>query len=297
VRAVVTDASGLIGAALVRALRRRGADVALGVDAIARAPDVVFACSGRSGGVHTNLREPASLMLDNLQHTLAIHRAAEAAGVDRLIYFASSCCYPRECAQPMREESLFTGPVEPTSEAYAVAKLAGIALCAAVRRERGRRYTAIVPADCYGPGDDFHPERSHVLAALVRRFVEARDARLDEVVVWGTGAPVRDFLFADDLAEAAVVVAERDVEGPINVGSGAGTSIRALAAAIRDAVRFEGALRFDPTRPDGAPRKVLDSARVGALGWAPRVSLSEGVLATVRWYENGQACPDPSPAV
>ncbi len=288
--AVVTDERSLIGSALVRALRDRGADVHTGIDAIrSTKPDVVFACSGRSGGVHTNLREPASLMLDNLEHIVAIHRAAEDAGVDRLLYFASSCCYPRECPQPMREDRLLTGPVEPTSEAYAIAKQAGIALCAAVRREHGRRYTAVVPADCYGPGDDFHPDRSHVLAALVRRFVEAKRADAAEVVVWGTGTPERDFLYADDLAAAACVVAERDVEGPINVGSGASTSIRALAEEVRTAVGFEGSLRFDTTRPDGAPRKLLDSGRMAALGWAPRVSLAEGVAATVRWYLTLQA--------
>ncbi len=288
--AVVTDARGLIGSALVRALRGRGVDVHEGVDAIrSRKPDVVFACSGRSGGVHTNVREPASLMLDNLEHIVAIHRAAEDAGVERLLYFASSCCYPRECAQPMREAALFSGPVEPTSEAYAIAKQAGIALCAAVRRQHGRRYTAIIPADCYGPGDEFHPDRSHVLAALVRRFVEAKRDNAAEVVVWGTGAPERDFLHADDLADGACLVAERDVEGPINIGSGAGTSIRTLAEVVQTAVGFEGRLRFDTTRPDGAPRKVLETSRMAALGWRPRVGLPEGVAATVRWYLNPQA--------
>jgi GDP-L-fucose synthase len=274
----------------VRALQGRGVEVQTGVDAIRSVrPAVVFACSGRSGGVHTNLREPASLMLDNLEHILAIHRAAEDAGVDRLLYFASSCCYPRDCAQPMREETLFTGPVEPTSEAYAIAKQAGIALCAAVRRQYDRRYTAVIPADCYGPGDDFHPDRSHVLAALVRRFVEAKRENAAEVAVWGTGAPERDFLHADDLAAGAVLIAENDVEGPINVGSGVGTSIRALAEVVQTAAGFEGRLRFDTTRPDGAPRKVLDSSRMAALGWSPRVALSEGVAATVRWYLNPQA--------
>jgi GDP-L-fucose synthase len=288
--AVVTDAHGLIGSALVRALGDRGVDVHTGLDAIRTVqPDVVFACSGRSGGVHTNLREPASLMLDNLEHIVAIHRAAEDAGVARLLYFASSCCYPRECAQPMQEAALFTGPVEPTSEAYAIAKQAGIALCAAARRQNGKRYTAIIPADCYGPGDDFHPDRSHVLAALVRRFVEAKRENAAEVVVWGTGTPERDFLHADDLAAGACIVAERDVDGPINMGSGVGTSIRTLAEVVRTAVGFEGPLRFDTTRPDGAPRKVLDSSRMAAIGWRPRVELPEGVAATVRWYLNPQA--------
>jgi len=288
--AVVTDAQSLIGSALVRALRNRSVHVHAGVDAIRSVkPDVVFACSGRSGGVHTNLREPASLMLDNLEHIVAIHRAAEDAGVERLLYFASSCCYPRECAQPMQEAALFTGPVEPTSEAYAIAKQAGIALCAAVRRQSGRRYTALIPADCYGPGDEFHPDRSHVLAALVRRFVEAKRENATEVVVWGTGTPERDFLHADDLADGACLVAERDVDGPINIGSGVGTSIRTLAEVVQTAVGFEGRLRFDATRPDGAPRKVLDSSRMAALGWRPRVGLPEGVAATVRWYLNLQA--------
>jgi GDP-L-fucose synthase len=273
----------------MRALRARGVEAHEGVDAIRSVrPDVVFACSGRSGGVHTNLREPASLMLDNLEHIVAVHRAAEDAGADRLLYFASSCCYPRECAQPMREEALFTGPVEPTSEAYAIAKQAGIALCAAVRRQSGRRYTAVIAADCYGPGDDFHPDRSHVLAALVRRFVEAKRDSAAEVTVWGTGTPERDFLHADDLAAAALLIADRDVDGPINIGSGVGTSIRTLAEVVRTAVGFEGRLRFDTTRPDGAPRKVLDSSRMAALGWRPRVELSEGVAATVRWYLNRQ---------
>jgi GDP-L-fucose synthase len=192
---------------------------------------------------------------------------------------------PRPRSSATGEEALFTGPVEPSSEAYAVAKQAAIVLCKAYRRQHDAAFTTIIPADCYGPGDDFHPESSHVGAALLARFHEARVAGAEEVVVWGSGKPQRDFLFVDDLARGACVLAARpEIEGPINLGSGKGTSILELATSIREVVGFEGRLRFDASRPDGMPLKILDTRRMEALGWTPQVDLAVGLARMYAWY-------------
>jgi GDP-L-fucose synthase len=298
--ALVAGAETLIGSGIVNALARAGS-TALGTDIdhavwldrdktirlIAELkPDHVFVCAGHSGGIQHNLAHPASLMLDNLLVAAHVLEAAQRASVSRLVYVASSCCYPRECAQPMPESALFTGPVEPSSEAYATAKLAAMKLCSAYRREHGARFVTAIPGDAYGPNDDFAPDRSHVVAALVQRMITARREGASEVVVWGTGAPKRDFIYVDDLADGLLHVAEQyDGADPINVGANAPTSIRELALRVQEATGFRGALRFDDTKPDGMPLKALDCTRLGALGFRTRVGLEQGLQKTVRWYE------------
>jgi GDP-L-fucose synthase len=246
----------------------------------------VLVAAGESGGIARNMAEPAALMRDNLLVAAHAIEAAHLAGTERLVYVASSCCYPRAAAQPMREDALFGGPVEPTSEAYATAKLAAIKLCDAYRRQHGRRFVAAIPGDTYGPGDDFDPERSHVVGALVRRMILARRAGSPEVVVWGTGRPQRDFIYVEDLARGLLHVALHYQEhGPINVGANAPLSIRALAEAVREATGFHGTLHFDETKPDGMPLKALDGSRLEALGFRAQRSLMDGLRATVAWLE------------
>lgn len=248
-------------------------------------PEYVIVAGGESGGIGLNQRHPARLMRDNLGIALAVMQAAYVKGVDKLLYLGSSCGYPRECPQPMKEEYLFTGPVEPTSAAYAYAKLAGVQLCQAYRREFGAPFVSAIPANEFGPGDSFDPENAHVVSALIQRMHEAKESGAGSVDVWGSGEPVRDFVFSEDLAEALLLILDRyDDDQPINVGSGEGHTIRELAEAIRDVVGFEGELVFDTSKPDGMPRKVLDSSKVRALGWRPRTPLREAIAKTYAWY-------------
>lgn len=288
-----------VGAAIAGALARHGyAAVVGGGEAVdftraaavdeafaALAPDYVFVAAGRSGGIGLNQREPAALMRDNLlvaAHTL---EAAHRHGVLKLVYLASSCIYPRACAQPMSEAALMTGPLEPTSAPYALAKLAGLTLCDAYRRQHGRPFVAAIAGDSFGPGDDFGEDDSHVVAALIRRMHAARRAGAPAVEVWGTGTARRDFIFVDDLAEACLCVMEHyDAPAPINLGGGGDLSIRELAALIRDVVGYRGELRFDARRPDGAPVKALDGRRLQALGWQRRTPMREALALTYRWF-------------
>jgi len=298
-RVLVAGEQTLLGAALCRTLRADGFDQVRGCGGIdltrpervrallqADPPDVVFVVGGFSAGIHANLRQPADLMQVNLAVALNLITGAHRAGVERLVYVGSSCCYPRDCAQPMQEASLFTSAVEPSSAAYAMAKLAGIKLVQAHRAQFGARYVSVIPGDLFGPGDDFHPDRSHVVAALLRRMVEARRANASEVVVWGTGRPRRDFVPVDDVARAlAFVAANYDEDLPINIGSGTGWTIRELAHAIATVVGYEGALRFDADKPDGMPVKILDSTRLRDLGYELRTPLPEALHSTLTWYE------------
>jgi GDP-L-fucose synthase len=296
----VAGAGTFLGDALVRALRARGFERRVGdahepdlreaasVDAFfaREAPRYVFLAAGRSGGIAANQREPADLMLDNLRVQTHVLHAAHRTGVRKLVYLASACIYPRECPQPMRPEQLFGGPLEPTSEAYAAAKLAGLVLCRAYARQHGARFVAAIPANPFGPGDDFDAERAHVVGALVRRMVEARRRGEPEVVVWGTGRARRDFLYVDDLAEACLLLMERyEGEAPINVSAGLDLSVGELAERVKKAAGYEGRLVFDPSRPDGAPCKLLDAGPLRALGFRPRTPLDEALAATVRAYE------------
>jgi GDP-L-fucose synthase len=293
-----------LGQALVRALGRRGYGGLVGVGdepdfadagAVDAAlgtlrPHYVFVAAGRAGGIGLNRREPATLMRDNLLVASHVLEGARRHHVEKLLYLASSCTYPRGCPQPMSEDALMTGPLEPTSAPYATAKLAGLALCAAYRRQHGSPFVAAIAGDSFGPGDDFDPEDSHVVAALMGKMHRARRAGAPAVEVWGTGAPRRDFIFVDDLAEACLCVMERyDDPTPINLGGGDELSIAELAGLIREVVGYSGEIRFDRTRPDGAPRKSLDGRRLAALGWRRRTSLREALALTYQWFlETGQ---------
>jgi len=220
--------------------------------------------------------------------------AAHRAGIDRLLFLGSSCIYPKLAPQPMREEALLTGPLEPTNEPYAIAKIAGIKLCESYNRQHGRDYRSVMPTNLYGPNDNFHPANSHVIPALLRRFHEAVQDGAPEVLIWGSGTPMREFLHVDDLAAACVHVMDlpaaryREHTRPglshLNVGTGVDCSIRQLAETVARVTGFHGTLRFDATRPDGAPRKLLDVARLRALGWEPRIGLEEGLRATYAWF-------------
>jgi GDP-L-fucose synthase len=289
----VAGGETLIGAAILRALKRQGYDNALGeqIDLCSAAsvesffdrhrPEFVIHAGGRSGGIAANARSPAELAYDNLLTAAHVVHAAHTHGVRRLLYLASSCSYPRLCPQPMKEEDLLTGPLEPTNEAYAVAKLAGMKLCQAYRQQYGDDFFVGIPANAFGPGDDFSPEDSHVIAALMRRFHEAR-SRGDAVVsIWGTGRPRREFIFVDDLADACLFVLEHYHDAaPLNLGGGTDLSIAVLAEKIRDVVGFAGRLEFDDSRPDGMPLKALDASKLLRLGWQPIVDFDDGLRQT-----------------
>ena len=249
------------------------------------APEFVFLAGGKSGGISANQRYPATLMRDNLLTATHMIHCAYRYGVKKLLYLASSCCYPRLCPQPMRVESLLTGPVEPTSEAYAGAKLAGIQLCQAYRREYGVDFIVAIPTNAFGPGDDFSLEDSHVIAALVRKMHEAKASKASSVEVWGTGTPRREFIFADDLADACIfIMQEYREEKPINVGVGSDLSIRELAELIREVVGFRGELYFNSGSPDGMPAKLLDSSPLKSMGWRPKTPMRAALQATYRGF-------------
>ncbi|HMH52730.1 MAG TPA: GDP-L-fucose synthase [Candidatus Acidoferrum sp.] len=300
-RIYVAGSDTSIGAALVRALGRHGYEGLVGVgddpdftDAgavahafAALAPHYVFVAAGRSGGIGLNQREPARLMRDNLLVASHVLEASRRHRVRKLLYLASSCIYPRACAQPMREEALMTGPLEPTSAPYALAKLAGLTLCHAYRGEHGSPFVAAIAGDSFGPGDEFDAEDAHVVAALMGKMHRARRAGAPAVEVWGTGSARRDFIFVDDLAEAGLCVMERyDDPGPINLGGGGELSIAELAALIREVVGYRGEIRFDRARPDGTPRKVLDGGRLAALGWQRQMSMREALRRTYEWFRD-----------
>jgi GDP-L-fucose synthase len=250
-------------------------------------PDVVFVAAGRTAGIAGNQKSPADLMLHNLLAGTHVISASWRAGVRKLMYLASSCVYPKGAPQPYSPSSLWTGPVEPTSDAYAVAKLAGIRLCEAYRRQHGANFVVAIAADAYGPGDDFSEDNSHVAAALVRRIHEAAIAGAPSVDIWGSGTPRREFIYVDDLADAALfAMAHYDGAEPLNLGTGETTSIAEFAEAVRTVVGYKGELRFDTTKPDGMPYKGLDSRPLHALGWKPQQNLKEGLQKTYRgWKE------------
>lgn len=298
-RIFVAGGTTMIGAALLRRLRQQGYTNLVDpqdepshqdperVDTfIARVkPSVVFVAAGRTAGIAGNQQFPADLMLDNLLVASHVIPAAWRAGASRLLYLSSSCTYPKAAPQPLNADSLWTGALEPTSAAYAVSKLAGVTLVQAYRRQHAAKYISAIAADAYGPGDDFSPEHSHVVGALLRRIHEAKVSGAPSVEVWGSGAPRREFIYVDDLADACVFAMDRYDDGtPINLGIGASTSIRELAETIREVVGYRGELRFDTTKPDGMPFKGLDSSALRGLGWHPRVGLHEGLTATYAWY-------------
>ena len=256
--------------------------------------DQVYLAAARVGGIHANNTYPADFIQQNLAIELNVIEAAHRADVQQLLFLGSSCIYPREAEQPMREDALLTGPLEATNEPYAIAKIAGIKLCESYNRQHGRDYRSVMPTNLYGPNDNFHPENSHVIPALIRRFQEAVEADAEEVVIWGSGQPMREFLHVDDMAAACVHVMELPSEqyqaatevmcSHINVGTGRDCTIRELAETIARVTGFRGSLRFDPSKPDGTPRKLLDVSRLNALGWEASIGLEEGLRDAHRWF-------------
>lgn len=305
-RVFVAGHRGLVGSAIVRHLANNGyrrvltrsrAELDLrNREAVqqffsAERPEYVVMAAARVGGIHANNAQPADFITENLLLQTAVIDACREFNVTRLLFLGSSCIYPRLCPQPIREEYLLTGPLEPTNRPYAIAKIAGIEQCWANNRQHGTRFLAAMPTNLYGPGDNFDLNNSHVLPALLRKALLAKETNMPQLEVWGTGTPRREFLYVDDLAEACVFLLELaperygtllSAEEPplINIGMGEDLSIRELAALICRVVGYKGTLAFDPSRPDGTPRKLLDVARIRALGWQPRVSLEEGIRRT-----------------
>ena len=302
-RIFVAGGDTLIGAAIVRALQRAGHAAVLHpsteeqpltseavVEELFRRhePEYVFVAAGRSGGIEANRRHPADLMIDNLLVGTHVCTAAWRHGVTKLLYLASSCCYPRECEQPMQVGHLGTGPLEPTSEAYATAKLAGIQLCRALRRQHGTAFITAIPADVFGPGSSFDGEHSHVIPALITKMHAAKIAGAPYIELWGSGAPRREFLFADDLADACLVAMDRyDAEVPINLGGGTELPTPDAATITAEVVGYHGEIRFDVSRPDGMPRKLLDSGVLFGLGWRPATTFRDALETTYRSFLDG----------
>jgi GDP-L-fucose synthase len=298
-RIFVAGHRGLVGSAIVRRLRadrhanlllRSRSELDLRDQAAVKhffaeeRPELVFLAAGKVGGIHANNSYPADFIRDNLLIQANIIDAAYRHGAGKLLFLGSSCIYPKHAPQPMPESCLLSGPLEPTNEWYAIAKIAGLKMCQAYRRQYGFNAIAVMPTNLYGPGDNFDLQNAHVLPALIRKFHEAKLRGDSEVVVWGSGTPRREFMHADDLAAACVFLMERyDSEELVNVGWGEDVSIAELARLIGDIVGYSGRLRFDTSKPDGTPRKLLDTTRVRALGWAPKIQLREGIAATYRW--------------
>ncbi len=248
-------------------------------------PEAVVIAAGRVGGIRANDSRPAEFIHDNLMIEANLIHGAWKAGIRLLLNFGSGCMYPRECPQPMAPEHLMSGPMEPTSEPYSLAKLAGWILCRSYNRQYGTRYVTAIPSSVYGPGDNFDPEAGHVLSGLLRKFHEAKEEGRGHVTLWGTGKARREFIYADDLAEACELLLEKHPgDEPINVGTGEPVSIRELAGLIAEGVGFKGRVEWDPSRPDGAPAKRLDSRPLRAMGWSPRTGLREGLERTYAWF-------------
>jgi len=312
---------GMVGGAILRRLEARAArgeaieivtrthaELDLTDQAAVRAfmqaerPDVVILAAAKVGGIHANNTYPAEFIHDNLMIECNVIHQAHQAGVERLLQLGSSCIYPREAAQPMAEDALLTGPLEPTNEPYAIAKIAGIKLCESYNRQYGVDYRSVMPTNLYGPGDNFHPENSHVLPALMRRFHEAAQQGSDEVVIWGTGTPRREFLHVDDMAEASLFVLDLDIGAyqantqpmlsHINVGCGEDVSIRELAGMIAEVTGFEGRISCDASKPDGTPRKLMDVSRLSEMGWRAQIPLKRGLEETYQWFLDSQNTGD-----
>ncbi len=298
---------GMVGSAILRELAEQGQthlvtrthaelnlvdQAAVNVFFAQERPQWVYLAAAHVGGIHANSTYPADFIYDNLMMQANVIHAAHIHGVQKLLFLGSSCIYPRMAQQPMAENALLTGTLEPTNEPYAIAKIAGIKLCESYSRQHGRDYRSVMPTNLYGPGDNFHPENSHVVPALIRRFHEAKLQSLPEVSIWGTGQPLREFLYVDDMARASVHVMNMEREryaaqvepqlSHINVGFGDDVSIAELARTVAEVVGYAGRIGFDHSRPDGAPRKLMDSSKLRALGWLPQVALVDGLAFAYR---------------
>ena len=308
-RIYVAGHGGLVGSAIVRELRRRGfsniitrshAQLDLADQSQVRAfftsesVDEVYLAAAHVGGIHANNTYPAQFIYDNMMLEANVIHEAWSSGVRRLLFLGSSCIYPRLAPQPIREEYLLTGPLEPTNEAYATAKIAGIKLCESYNRQYGTDFRSVMPTNLYGPGDNFHAENSHVVAGLIRRFHEAKMDDATQVTIWGTGAPRREFLYVDDMARASVHVMElehsriqmhtKPMQSHINIGVGSDITIRSLAHLIAEVVGFRGNIVYDISKPDGAPRKLLDTSLLRQLDWAPSVPIERGLIETYHHF-------------
>jgi GDP-L-fucose synthase len=299
-KVLVAGGTGLAGSAITRAFRAKGAEVTivnrstlnlLDIEATKNflmnlKPSLVVDAAAKVGGIAANNLKPVAFLRDNLQIQSNLMSAAFFAEVEKFIFLGSSCVYPRDCNQPIKEESLMSGPLESTNSAYAVAKIAGIEMINSYRKEHGLNWISLMPTNLYGPGDNFNLAESHVFPALIRRFVEAEKSRAREITLWGTGAPLREFLHVDDLS-SAVVMASNKYSEPLhlNVGTGQELSIKMLAELIAKKSGFEGEIKWDSTMPDGTPRKVLDISRITAMGWQPTITLEQGIDSTLKWFK------------
>lgn len=294
---------GLLGSALCKILKERGYQNIItrsrdsldltdqrAVDEFFKGetPEYVFLCAGLTGGIYANRTYPADFLHVNISMQDNVFQSANKYGVKHLVFYGSSCIYPKICPQPMKEEYMLTGAIEETSEAYAIAKMSGIIACRAYNRQyKTNRFIALVPNSMYGPNDDFSEENSHVLSALIRKINDAKESGKEEVILWGSGNPRREFIYSEDVAEASIFAIE-NVEGlenmHYNIGTGVDYSIKDLADTIAEIIGYKGRITWDTSKPDGAPRKLLDSSRFLALGWKPRISFKEGLKATIKWY-------------
>jgi len=297
-RIYVAGHKGMVGSAIVRRLDREGCEILVSERSVdlreqaavrewfgANRPDIVILAAAKVGGILANDSYPATFLYENLMIEAIVIEAARQAEVEKLLFLGSSCIYPKMAPQPISEEALLTGPLEPTNEWYAVAKIAGIKLCQAYRRQYGCDFISAMPTNLYGPGDNFDLQSSHVLPALIRKAHEARQTGEEAITIWGSGTPRREFLHVDDLADACVfLMQEYSGEQHVNVGSGKDIAIAELARLVCEVVGFRGDIRCDTSKPDGTPRKLMSSERLNAMGWQPKVGLREGIAATYAWF-------------
>ena len=301
---IVAGATGLAGSSIVNAFEAAGHTVVginrsvvdlLDTNATlefvqSAKPTMIVDAAAKVGGIGANNSYPVEFLLDNIKIQGNLMSAAHKSGVENFIFLGSSCIYPRDCAQPIKEDYLMTGPLEASNSAYAVAKIAGIELVNSYRRQYGTKWISLMPTNLYGPRDNFDLEVSHVLPAFIRRFVEATESGADKVTLWGSGAPLREFLHVEDLARAVVIASEKyNSSLHLNVGSGEDISIKNLAHKVADLAGFTGEIEWDSSKPDGTPRKVLDVSRIKALGWEPTITLDEGIASTIAWYKEANA--------
>jgi len=303
-KVLVAGSSGLVGSSIVRKFISIGHEVVevnrslvdlldsqATEELILRLePSLIIDAAAKVGGIGANNTYPVEFLADNFTIQSNLMRAAHKAKVPKFVFLGSSCIYPRDCAQPIKEEYLMTGPLEETNSAYAIAKIAGIELVNSYRKEYGTHWISLMPTNLYGPRDNFDLTTSHVLPAFIRRFIEAAETDADKVTLWGSGTPLREFLHVDDLAQAVVVASENyDSSLHLNVGSGEDLTIRNLAEKVAEAAGYTGKIEWDSSRPDGTPRKVLDVSRVKTLGWKPTITLDEGIASTIAWYKEASA--------